>query len=167
MLLLCFAGGLRRSEIVGLDLARDQTQGGRGSTDFFPDKGAGYPARQNRLALGRDWLRCVGRRLPCHRPADLAQPGRHRPRPLFRRDTGKDKAVGAERLNDREIASQSPAGRGARRHCGGRAGDEILRALALGASLASSTEVGNDNVAQAVKGRDREANLVRTVRRYS
>ena len=39
MLLLGFAGGLRRSEIVGLDVARDHTEDGRGWVEFFPDKG--------------------------------------------------------------------------------------------------------------------------------
>ena len=38
MLLLGFAGGLRRSEIVGLDLARDQTEDGRGWVEML-DKG--------------------------------------------------------------------------------------------------------------------------------
>ncbi|MCB1467959.1 MAG: integrase, partial [Rhizobiaceae bacterium] len=38
MLLLGFAGGLRRSEIVGLDVGRDQTEDGRGWTDIL-DKG--------------------------------------------------------------------------------------------------------------------------------
>ena len=38
MLLLGFAGGLRRSEIVGLDVSRDQTEDGRGWIDVL-DKG--------------------------------------------------------------------------------------------------------------------------------
>ena len=39
MLLVGFAGGLRRSEITGLDLGRDQTDDGRGWVEIF-DKGA-------------------------------------------------------------------------------------------------------------------------------
>lgn len=39
MLLLDFAGGLRRSEITGLDLGRDQTEDGRSWIEIF-DKGA-------------------------------------------------------------------------------------------------------------------------------
>ena len=39
MLLVGFAGGLRRSEITGLDLGRDQTDDGRGWIEIF-DKGA-------------------------------------------------------------------------------------------------------------------------------
>ena len=38
MLLVGFAGGLRRPEIVGLDLVRDQTQDGRGWVEIL-DKG--------------------------------------------------------------------------------------------------------------------------------
>lgn len=39
MRLLGFAGGLRRFEIVGLDLGHDQTEDGRGWIEFFPYKG--------------------------------------------------------------------------------------------------------------------------------
>ncbi|OWK20012.1 hypothetical protein AJ88_35415 [Mesorhizobium amorphae CCBAU 01583] len=39
MLLLGFAGVLRPSEIVSLDVARDQTKHGRGWIEFSPDKG--------------------------------------------------------------------------------------------------------------------------------
>ena len=39
MLLIGFAGGLRRSEITGLDLGREQTEDGRGWIEIF-DKGA-------------------------------------------------------------------------------------------------------------------------------
>ena len=35
MLLIGFAGGLRRSEITGLDLGRDQTEDGRGWIEIF------------------------------------------------------------------------------------------------------------------------------------
>ncbi len=38
MLLISFAGGLRRSEIVGLDLGRDHTEDGRGWIEIL-DKG--------------------------------------------------------------------------------------------------------------------------------
>jgi hypothetical protein len=38
MLLIGFAGGLKRSEIVGLDLGRDQTEDGRGWIEVL-DKG--------------------------------------------------------------------------------------------------------------------------------
>ena len=58
MLLLGFAGGLRRSEIVGLDCGRDQTEDGRGWIEIL-DKGMLVTAaRQDRLARsgGRAWL---------------------------------------------------------------------------------------------------------------
>jgi integrase len=35
MLLIGFAGGLRRSEIVGLDVGRDQTEDGRGWVEIL------------------------------------------------------------------------------------------------------------------------------------
>jgi len=39
VLLLGFAGGLRRSEIVGLDIGREQTEDSSGWIEFFPGKG--------------------------------------------------------------------------------------------------------------------------------
>ncbi|MGB3538455.1 MAG: integrase, partial [Mesorhizobium sp.] len=39
MLLVGFAGGLRRSEITGLDVGRDQTEDSSGWVEFFPGKG--------------------------------------------------------------------------------------------------------------------------------
>jgi len=36
MLLLGFSGGLRRSEIVGLDVTRDENSNGAGWIEFFP-----------------------------------------------------------------------------------------------------------------------------------
>ena len=39
ILLLGFAGGLRRSEIVGLDVTRDDSSDGAGWIEIFPDKG--------------------------------------------------------------------------------------------------------------------------------
>jgi integrase len=53
ILLIGFAGGLRRSEITGLACGPDQTEEGAGWIEFLP----GHPhsrARQNRVARGRD-----------------------------------------------------------------------------------------------------------------
>ncbi|OBZ97455.1 integrase (plasmid) [Pararhizobium polonicum] len=77
MLLIGFAGGLRRSEIVGLDCGRDQTEDGRGSSD------ATCPV----VAI-ESWIRF----------ARIAKG------PLFRRVKGQGKNVGPDRLNDKEIA---------------------------------------------------------------
>jgi len=46
MLLIGFAGGLRRSEIVGLDIGRDQTKDGRGWIEIL-DKGMVVTVRGN------------------------------------------------------------------------------------------------------------------------
>jgi integrase len=104
MLLIGYAGGLRRSEIVGLDLKPDQTEEGRGWIEIF-DRGMLVTLRGKtgwrEVEIGRGssdatcpivavetWIRF----------AKLAHG------PLFRRVTGKGKSVGPERLNDREIA---------------------------------------------------------------
>ena len=54
ILLVGFAGGLRRSEIVGLDCGARQTRDGTGWTEIL-DKGIlRHAARQDRLARGRN-----------------------------------------------------------------------------------------------------------------
>jgi len=104
MLLTGFAGGLRRSEIVGLDLGRDQTEDGRGWIEIV-EKGMLVTLRGKtgwrEVEVGRGssdatcpvvavetWIRF----------AKLAKG------PLFRRVTGKGKDVGPDRLNDKEVA---------------------------------------------------------------
>ncbi|MER9848326.1 site-specific integrase [Mesorhizobium sp. M0106] len=105
MLLLGFAGGLRRSEIVGLDVGRDQTEDGRGWVEIFADKGLLVTLRGKtgwrEVEIGRGssdptcpvvalqtWLRL----------ARIAHG------PLFRRVAGQGRAVGVDRLNDQEVA---------------------------------------------------------------
>lgn len=104
MLLVGFAGGLRRSEITGLDLARDQSEDGRGWVEFM-DKGLLVTLRGKTgwreveigrgssdatcpIAALRTWLRFA----KIHHG------------PLFRRVSGKAQTVGLDRLNDREVA---------------------------------------------------------------
>lgn len=104
MLLIGYAGGLRRSEIVGLDLKADQTEDGRGWIEIL-DKGILVTLRGKtgwrEVEIGRGssdstcpivavetWIKF----------AKLAHG------PLFRRVKGKGKAVGPERLNDKEVA---------------------------------------------------------------
>ncbi|MER9183580.1 site-specific integrase [Mesorhizobium sp. M0767] len=105
MLLLGFAGGLRRSEIVGLDVGRDQTEDGRGWVEIFADNGLLVTLRGKtgwrEVEIGRGssdgtcpvvalqtWLRL----------ARIAHG------PLFRRVAGQGRAVGVDRLNDQEVA---------------------------------------------------------------
>ncbi|WP_136620910.1 MULTISPECIES: site-specific integrase [Mesorhizobium] len=105
MLLLGFAGGLRRSEIVGLDLGRDQTEDGRGWVEFFPDKGVLVTLRgktgwrEVEIGRGSSDATC-----PVVALETWLKFARIAHGPLFRRVTGHGKAVGAERLNDQEVA---------------------------------------------------------------
>lgn len=102
MLLIGFAGGLRRSEITGLDLGRDQTADGRGWVDVLPggllvtlrgktgwrevEIGPGSTPATCPVAALETWLRFA----------------RITEGPLFRRITRG--APGPLRLNDREVA---------------------------------------------------------------
>ena len=85
MLLIGFAGGLRRSEITGLDLGRNQTEDGRGWIEML-DKGllvtltlcgkTGWCEAE----IGRGILRC---HLPCRCHRNLDQIRKTRQRPAF------------------------------------------------------------------------------------
>ena len=104
MLLVGFAGGLRRSEITGLDLGRDQSEDGRGWVEFMEkgllvtlrgktgwrevEIGRGSSDATCPIAALRSWLRFA----KIHHG------------PLFRRVSGKAAKIGLERLNDREVA---------------------------------------------------------------
>ncbi|MEK1932546.1 MAG: site-specific integrase [Pararhizobium sp.] len=104
MLLVGFAGGLRRSEIVGLDMKKDQTQDGRGWIEILAkgllvtlrgktgwrevEVGRGSSDATCPIAALEMWLKL----------AKIAHG------PLFRRVTNKGKSVGSERLNDQEVA---------------------------------------------------------------
>lgn len=104
MLLIGFAGGLRRSEIVGLDLKADQTEDGRGWIEIL-DKGmlvtlrgkTGW--REVEVGRGSSDATCPVAAIETWiKFAKLAHG------PLFRRVTGQGKAVASERLNDKEVA---------------------------------------------------------------
>ncbi|MGV1832879.1 tyrosine-type recombinase/integrase [Agrobacterium vitis] len=144
MLLIGYAGGLRRSEIVGLDLKADQTEDGRGWIEIF-DKGMLVAVRgktgwrEVEVGRGSSDATCpVAAVETWIKFAKLAHG------PLFRRVTGQSKAVGPERLNDKEVArlvKRAAMAAGVR-------GDlsEIERAIkfsghSLRAGLASSAEV--------------------------
>ncbi len=105
MLLLGFAGALRRSEIVGLDVGRDQTEDGRGWVEFFPGKGllvtlrgkTGW--REVEIGRGSSDATCPVAALETWLNFARIAHG-----PLFRRVTGQGRKVGAHRLNDQEVA---------------------------------------------------------------
>jgi integrase len=104
MLLIGFAGGLRRSEIVGLDCGRDQTEDGSGWIEVL-DKGllvtlrgkTGW--REVEIGRGSSDTTC-----PVAALATWLKFARIAHGPLFRRVTGQGKKVGAERLNGQEVA---------------------------------------------------------------
>ena len=104
MLLLGFAGGLRRSEIVGLDVGRDQTEDSSGWVEIL-DKGmllrlrgkTGW--REVEVGRGSSDATC-----PVVALETWLKLARIAHGPLFRRVTGQGKAVGANRLNDQEVA---------------------------------------------------------------
>ncbi|MER9856317.1 MULTISPECIES: site-specific integrase [unclassified Mesorhizobium] len=104
MLLLGFAGGLRRSEIVGLDVGRDQTEDSSGWIESF-DKGmlvtlrgkTGW--REVEIGRGSSDATC-----PVVNLQTWLKHARIAHGPLFRRVTGQGKAMGAERLNSQEVA---------------------------------------------------------------
>lgn len=104
MLLLGFAGGLRRSEIVGLDVSRDQTEDGRGWVEIL-DKGALVTLRGKtgwrEVEIGRGSSDATCPVVALQTWLTFAKIGHG---PLFRRVTGRGKKVGAERLRDQEVA---------------------------------------------------------------
>ncbi|TCM52605.1 site-specific recombinase XerD [Rhizobium sp. PP-F2F-G48] len=144
MLLIGFAGGLRRSEIVGLDLKADQTEDGRGWIEIL-DKGmlvtlrgkTGW--REVEIGRGSSDSTC-----PIAAVETWVKFAKLAHGPLFRRVMGQGKAVGPERLNDKEVArlvKRAAIAAGVR-------GDlsEVERAFkfsghSLRAGLASSAEV--------------------------
>jgi integrase len=104
MLLLGFAGGLRRSEVVGLDVGRDQTEDSSGWVEIL-DKGmlltlrgkTGW--REVEVGRGSSDATC-----PVVAMQTWLKFARIVHGPLFRRVTGHGKAVGSERLNAQEVA---------------------------------------------------------------
>ncbi|XUP61218.1 tyrosine-type recombinase/integrase (plasmid) [Allorhizobium sp. Av2] len=144
MLLIGYAGGLRRSEIVGLDIKADQTEDGQGWIEIF-DKGmlvtlrgkTGW--REVEIGRGSSDATC-----PVVAVETWITFARLAHGPLFRRVTGQGKSIGPDRLNDKEVArlvKRTAMAAGVR-------GDlsEIERAFkfsghSLRAGLASSAEV--------------------------
>lgn len=144
MLLVGFAGGLRRSEITGLDLGRDQTEDGRGWIEML-DKGllitlrgkTGW--REVEIGRGSSDASCpVVATETWIKFAKLAKG------PLFRRVRGKGKDVGPERLNDQEVArlvKRTAMGAGVRGDLSENDRERLFAGHSLRAGLASSAEV--------------------------
>jgi integrase len=144
MLLLGFAGGLRRSEIVGLDVGRDQTEDGRGWIEIL-DKGmlvtlrgkTGW--REVEIGRGSSDATC-----PIVALETWLKFARIAHGPLFRRVTGQGKAVGSERLNDQEVArlvKRTAVAAGVRGDLPEHQRGLMFAGHSLRAGLASSAEV--------------------------
>lgn len=104
MLLIGFAGGLRRSEITGLDLGRDQSEDSRGWFEVL-DKGLLINLRGKtgwrEVEIGRGSSDATCPVIAVETWIKFAKLAKG---PLFRRVNGKGKDVGPERLNDQEVA---------------------------------------------------------------
>jgi len=149
MLLLGFAGGLRRSEIVGLDCGRDQTQDGRGWIEIL-DKGIVVTLRGKtgwrEVEIGRGSSDATCPVVALQTWLKLARIGHG---PLFRRVTGQGKDVGPERLNDREVArlvKRTALAAGVRGDLTEGERQDKFAGHSLRAGLASSAEVDERHV---------------------
>jgi integrase len=145
MLLLGFAGGLRRSEIVGLDVGRDQTEDSSGWIEFFPGKGllvtlrgkTGW--REVEIGRGSSDATC-----PVVALETWLKFARIAHGPLFRRVTGQGKKVGSERLNDQEVArlvKRTALAAGVRGDLTEGERTKLFAGHSLRAGLASSAEI--------------------------
>lgn len=149
MLLLGFAGGLRRSEIVGLDVGRNQTEDGRGWIDILDKElvvtlrgKTGW--REVEIGRGSSDATCPVVALQTWLKLAKIVHG-----PLFRCVTRQGKDVGTERLNDREVARlvKRPAlAAGVRGDLSEGEREEKFAGHSLRAGLASSAEVDERHV---------------------
>jgi integrase len=104
ILLIGFAGGLRRSEITGLDCGPEQTEEGAGWIEFL-DQGVLIRVRgktgwrEVEIGRGSSELTC-----PVVALETWLKLGRIAHGPLFRRIAGAGKEAGADRLTDRHVA---------------------------------------------------------------
>tara|TARA_R110002020_G_scaffold367683_3_gene579554 strand:- start:14594 stop:15706 length:1113 start_codon:yes stop_codon:yes gene_type:complete len=144
MLLIGFAGGLRRSEITGLDLGRDQTEDGRGWIEIL-DKGLLITLRGKtgwrEVEIGRGSTDATCPVVAIETWIKFAKLAKG---PLFRRVTGKGKNVGPDRLNDQEVArlvKRAALAAGVRGDLSERDREKLFGGHSLRAGLASSVEV--------------------------
>jgi len=145
MLLLGFAGGLRRSEIVGLDVGRDQTEDSSGWIEFFPGKGLLVTLRGKtgwrEVEIGRGSSDATCPIVALETWLKLARIAHG---PLFRRVTGQGKKVGSERLNDQEVArlvKRTALAAGVRGDLTEGERTKLFAGHSLRAGLASSAEI--------------------------
>lgn len=105
ILLLGFAGGLRRSEIVGLDVVRDDHGDGRGWIEIFDGEGLLVTLRGKtgwrEVEIGRG---SSDHTCPVVTLETWIEYGRIARGPLFRRIFRDNKTVDTERLSDKHVA---------------------------------------------------------------
>ena len=144
ILLLGFGGGLRRSEIVSLDVGKDQTRDGRGWVELLED-GLLVNLRGKtgwrEIEIGRG---SADQTCPVIALQTWLSLGRIDHGPLFRRVTGQGKAVGPERLTDQHVArlvKQCAMAAGIRGDLPEGERERRFAGHSLRAGLASSAEV--------------------------
>lgn len=144
ILLVGFAGGFRRSEVVALDRGRDQTPDGAGWIDIL-DKGMVVTLRgktgwrEVEIGRGSSDLTC-----PIVAIETWLRFARIDHGPLFRRVTGNGKTVDPDRLNDRHVArlvKRTALAAGVRPDLTLREREEKFAGHSLRAGLASSAEI--------------------------
>lgn len=144
MLLIGFTGGLRRSEIVGLDLHRDGTDDGRGWVEIL-DKGLIVTLRGKtgwrEVEVGRGSSDATCPVVALQTWLKLARIGHG---PLFRRVRAQGKDVGPDRLTDQQVArlvKRAALAAGVRGDLPEGEREEKFAGHSLRAGLASSAEV--------------------------
>lgn len=147
ILLIGFAGGLRRSEIVGLDCGRDQSEDGRGWVDLL-DEGIIVTLRGKtgwrEVEIGRGSSDATCPLIALRNWMSLARIANG---PLFRRisaGAGAGRSVAAERLDDRHVArlvKRTALAAGIRGELGEAEREKLFSGHSLRAGLASSAEV--------------------------
>lgn len=144
ILLIGFAGGLRRSEVVGLDVGAEQTENGRGWVEML-DRGILLTLRGKNgwreVEIGRGSSDSTCSVVALETWLKL---GRIAHGPLFRRVTGEGKTVGPERLRDQEVArlvKRTAVAAGVRSDLSEGEQEARFAGHSLRAGLASSAEV--------------------------
>lgn len=145
ILLLGFGGGLRRSEIVGLDVVRDDHSDGAGWIEIFDGKGVLVTLRgktgwrEVEVGLGASAQTC-----PVAALEQWIRFGRIARGPLFRRIFKDNKTVDVERLSDKHVArlvKRTALAAGVRSDLPEIERELLFAGHSLRAGLASSAEI--------------------------
>jgi integrase len=149
ILLIGFAGGLRRSEIVGLDCGPDQTSDSGGWVEILTD-GAVLTIRGKTgwrtVEIGRGTSE---RSCPVHALEIWLKLGRIAHGPVFRRIATKNGGVDTDRLDDKHVArlvKQTALRAGIRSDLPERDRAALFGGHSLRAGLASSAEIDETHV---------------------